>query len=106
MLQRYMSLPHFIALYISRGPEIVGEAAFTGSGDTAKLFGLYVMPNYRRLGIGKTLIAAGMNLLTERGVTTFEADVIRRNVPQCRLAQNCRATFIRTACLYPGINFD
>ncbi len=106
MLQRYMSLPHFIALYISRGPEIVGEAAFTGSGDTAKLFGLYVMPNYRRLGIGKTLIAAGMNLLTERGVTTFEADVIRRNVPQCRLAQSCRATFIRTACLYPGINFD
>ncbi len=106
LLQRYMSLPHFTAIYVSRGAEIVGEAAFTGVGDTAQLFGLYVMPNYRRLGIGKTLIAAGMNLLSERGVSKFEADVIRRNVPQCRLAQSCRATFIRTACLYPGINYD
>ncbi len=106
MLQRYMSMQHFSALYISRGSEIVGEAAFTGAGESAQLIGLYVMPNYRRLGIAKTLIASGMNLLSEHGVTTFEADVIRRNVPQCRLAQSCKATFIRTACLYPGINFD
>ncbi|MDD3214571.1 MAG: GNAT family N-acetyltransferase [Eubacteriales bacterium] len=106
MLQRYMSMPHFTAMYISRGSEIVGEAAFTGANDTAQLLGLYVMPNYRRLGIAKTLISAGMNRLSEQGVTNFEADVIRRNVPQCRLAQSCKATFIRTACLYPGINFD
>jgi len=106
MLQQYMSLPHFVALYVSRGPEIVGEAAFTGAGGTAQLIGLYVMPNYRRLGIGKTLVAAGINLLAGQGVTTVEADVIRRNIPQCRLAQSCRATFVRTACLYPGINYD
>ncbi|NLI20175.1 MAG: GNAT family N-acetyltransferase [Clostridiales bacterium] len=106
MLQRYMSMPHFVALYVSRGPEIVGEVAFTGAGDTARLIGLYVMRNYRRLGLGKTLIAAGMSMLAERGVTNFEADVIRRNLPQCRLAQSCRATFVRTACLYPGIDYD
>ena len=106
LLQRYMSMPHFTALYVSRGSEIVGEVAFSGVGDTARLIGLYLMPNYRRLGIAKTLIAAGMNLLTEQGVTAYEADVIRRNVPQCRLAQSCHATFVRTACLYPGINFD
>lgn len=106
MLQRYMSMPHFTALYMSRGPEIVGEIAFTGVGDTAKLIGLYVMRNYRNLGIAKTLIAAGIHQLTERGVTTVEADVIRRNIPQCRLAQSCKATFIRTDCLYPGINYD
>jgi len=106
MLQRYMSMPHFTALYIARGPEIVGEAVFTGAGDTAQLIGLYVMRNYRRLGLGKTLIAAGMNMLKERGVVNFEADIIRRNIPQCRLAQSCKATFVRTACLYPGINYD
>ena len=104
MLQRYMSMPHFTALYLSRGPEIVGEIAFTGTGDTAQLIGLYVMRNYRRLGLGKTLIAAGISMLAERGVTQFEADIIRRNIPQCRLAQSCKATFMRTACLYPGIN--
>ena len=106
MLQRYMAMPHFTAIYMARGPEIVGEAAFTGQGDTAQLLGLYVMRNYRRLGLAKTLLAAGMNMLSERGVTTFEADVIRRNIPQCRLAQSCKATFVRTACLYPGINYD
>lgn len=106
MLQRYMAMPHFAALYLSRGPEIVGEIAFAGTGDTAHLIGLYVMRNYRRLGLAKTLIAAGMRMLGEHGVANIEADVIRRNLAQCRLAQSCGATFVRTACLYPGINYD
>jgi len=106
LLQRYLTMPHFTALYLSRGAEIVGEVAFTGIGDTAQLFGLYVTPNFRRLGLGKTLLAAGMNMLHEQGVQTVEAQVIRRNIPQCRLAQSCKATFMRTSCLYPGIDYD
>lgn len=105
-LQRYMSFPHFMALYMSRGPEVVGEIAFTGDGPAAKLIGLYVAPNYRRLGLAKSLIAAGMKLLSERGVTHVEADVIRRNETQRLLAGSCGATFIRTACYYPGLNYD
>ena len=106
LLQRYMSMPHFTALYLSRGPEIVGEIAFTGAGDTAQLFGLYVSRNYRRLGLAKTLLAAAMNLLKEQGVTVFEGDIIRRNIPQCHLAQSCNATFVRTACMYPGLDYE
>ncbi|MDD3409829.1 MAG: GNAT family N-acetyltransferase [Eubacteriales bacterium] len=106
LLMRYMAMPHFLALYMSRGPEIVGEVVFTGENSYAKLVGLYVMPNYRRLGLAKSLIAAGMTALRERGVSSFEADVIRRNIPQCKLAQSCNATFVRTACLYPGLNYD
>ena len=106
LLMRYMAMPHFMALYISRGREIVGEILFTGEGGAAKLVGLYVMPNYRRLGLAKSLIAAGMTYLTDQGVTHFEADVIRRNVAQCMLGQSCGATFIRTACFYPGINYE
>ncbi len=106
MMQRYLAMPHFLALYLARGQEIVGEVAFTGTGDSAFLFGLYVSPNFRRLGLAKTLLAAGMTILTERGVRTVEAEIIRRNIPQCRLAQSCKATFVRTACLYPGINYD
>lgn len=106
LLQRYMAMPYFTALYMSRGAEIVGEAAFTGAGDSARLIGLYVTPNFRKLGLAKTLIAAGMRMLSEHGVQRFEADIIRRNIPQCRLAQSCKATFLRTACLYPGIDLD
>ncbi|MEG2251788.1 MAG: GNAT family N-acetyltransferase, partial [Clostridia bacterium] len=106
LLQRYMSLPHFMALYMSRGSDVVGEIAFTGEGAAAKLVGMYVSPNYRRLGMGKTLIAAGMKLLAERGATHVESDVIRRNDAQRMLARSCGATFVRTACYCPGINFD
>ena len=106
LLQQYIAMPNFVAIYMARGAEIVGEVVFTGDGDYAKLIGLYVMPNYRRLGLSKSLIAAGMTALSARGVTNFEADVIRRNVPQCRLAQSCGATFVRTACIYPGVNYD
>lgn len=106
LLQRYMSLPHFLALYMSRGRDVVGEIAFTGEGQAAKLIGLYVSPNYRRLGMAKSLIAAGMKLLGEQGVTHVEGDVIRRSENQRLLARDCGATFIRTACYYPGINYD
>lgn len=106
MLQQYMALPHFTALYLARGPQIVGEIALSGTGETARVIGLYVMPNFRRMGLGKTLVASGINVLKERGVRLFEGDVIRRNIPQRRLAQSCKATFIRTTCFYPGINYD
>ena len=106
ILRQYMSMQHFIALYIARGSEIVGEIAMTGQGDTAQVIGLYVSQNYRKLGLAKTLVAASMTALKERGVTTFLADAIRRNAAQSALAQSCQATFVRTSCLYPGINYD
>ena len=105
-LQKYMSFPHFMALYMSRGPQVVGEIAFTGEGQAAKLIGMYVTPEYRRLGLAKSLIAAGMKILSEKGVTYVEADVIRRNELQRMLAASCNATFVRTACYYPGLNYD
>lgn len=106
LLQSYMSYPCFTALYMNRGSELVGEIAFTGEGQAAKLLGLYVAPKYRRLGLAKSLIAAGMKLLGEKGVTYVQADVIQRSIPQVALAQSCGAVGVRTACFYPGINYD
>ncbi|MEA5016219.1 MAG: GNAT family N-acetyltransferase [Candidatus Limiplasma sp.] len=106
LLERAMASPHFLALYMARGSDIAGEILFAGENGAAKVMGLYIMPKYRRLGLAKALIACGMKALSEQGVTRFEGDVIRRNVPQCMLAQSCNATFIRTACFYPGLNYD
>ena len=47
-----------------------------------------------------------MKTLSERGVNHVECDVIRRNEMQRLLARSCSATFVRTACYYPGINYD
>lgn len=106
LLQRAMASPHFLALYMARGSDIAGEILFAGENGAAKILGLYIMPKYRRLGLAKSLIACGMKTLSEQGVSRFEGDVIRRNGPQCLLAQSCSATFIRTACFYPGLNYD
>ena len=106
LLARYMSMQHFTALYISRGTDIVGEMILMGEGGAAKLIGLYVAPNYRRIGIAKCLIAAGMQQFAGRGVQHFESDIIRRSVEQGRLGQSCKAKFLRTACFFPGINYD
>lgn len=105
-LQGFMSYPHFFTLYISRGSELIGEIAFTGEGSNAKLLGMYVIPPYRRMGMAKHMIAAGMKMLSERGVNYVEAEVIRRNVAQRALAVSCNACFCRTAWYYPGINYD
>lgn len=106
LVQRYMRLPHFFALCLLRGDEIVGEIAFTGEGQAAKMIGLYIKPNYRRMGLAKSLIALGMKLLADRNVQIVEADVIRRNEAQCALARACFARNIRVACYYPGLNYD
>lgn len=106
VFQRYMGMSRFLALYLARGREIVGEAIFTGEGAAAKVVGLYVMPNYRRLGLAKSLLSAGMTVLEEQGVAHFEGEITRRNMPQRQLGKSCNATFIRTACLCPGINYD
>jgi len=106
LMTRFMSLPHFVALYIARGQDIAGEIILTGEGEAASLIGLYVMPSYRRKGIGKSLIAAGMKYLSDHGVTRFQSDVIRHNAAQYGLAQICNATYVRTACFFPGINYD
>ena len=106
MLDKYMSYPHFFALYISRGTELVGEIAFTGDGQMAKLLGLYIHPNFQHLGLAQILIAAGLKILGEKGVNHVEADVIRRSEKQRKLAAACNCSFLRTACFYPGINLD
>lgn len=106
LLQRYMGMPHFFALYLRRGSDLVGEIAFTGDGQMAKLIGLYIAPKYRHMGLSKNLIAAGMMRLHQCGVSYVEGDVIRRNAAQYALANSCQATFVRTACFYPGINYD
>lgn len=105
LLQHYMVTPHFLALYLSRNQEIVGEILFAGVEDMAKVVGLYITTKYRRMGLAKTLLATGMKTLSENGVTRFEGDIVRRNLPQCQLGRSCGATFIRTACFYPGMNY-
>ena len=106
LFQQYMTTPHFLALYFARGHDIVGEILFAGHGGMAKLISLYIVPNFRRIGLAKSMIAAGMRILEEQGVTHVEGDIIRRNVFHNMLKKSCDAAFLRTLHFYPGVNFD
>ncbi len=106
-LRRYMHAPNFIALnMMDEYNRVIGGIAFSGQGDKATLLGLYVAPEYRQKGIAKRLIASGMQHLQKRGVTRVEAEIVRRCPQQRALAKSCHARMVRTAFLYPGINYD
>lgn len=105
-MQNLMSFPHFFSISLIQGATIVGEAIFTGKDQSAKLMSIYIAPPYRRKGLAKCLIAYGMNRLYQNGVTAIDGDVIRRNSLQTRLAAACNATYVKTTCIYPGINYD
>ena len=105
-IMQYKSLPHFSALYISHGKDIVGEIMLAGEGDMAKVMGLYINSNYRHNGLAQNLLAAGMTRFQENGVTHFSCDVLRQNVTQCKLAQSCQAKFEETQFIYPSLRFE
>ena len=99
-----MQRPHFLALGIYRGDEVIGEALLSGSGDRVNLAAMYIRPPYRRMGMGKVLLQRALSIVKQEGVTQAEALVLRRSAAQCALARSFGARFIHTTCFYPGIN--
>jgi GNAT superfamily N-acetyltransferase len=59
--------PRSVAMVARVGGRIVGAGAMEVSGEAAGLFGLSVLPEFRRQGIQQGLIAARLNLAAERG---------------------------------------
>jgi len=98
--------PHFMALALYKGQNIIGEVLLTGEGYRCELVSMYILPQFRRMGMGKALLHRAMELLKAEGVTQVTAAVLRRSPAQCALAQSFGATFLKTISLYPGINLE
>ncbi len=65
-----MQQPYFLALGYYRGGHPIAEMMMTGaSAETAALVMIYVQRDMRRRGVARSLLAAGSDLLRDRGVT-------------------------------------
>ncbi|MBQ8537726.1 MAG: GNAT family N-acetyltransferase [Clostridia bacterium] len=98
--------PHFLALALYKGNSIIGEVLLTGEGYRCELVSMYVVPQFRRMGMGKALLHRALEMLKAEGVTQVSAAVLRRSPAQCAMAQAFGATFLKTISLYPGVNLE
>jgi len=72
-----------IALHAERGSELLGESAFTRSGDLAQVE-LSVAASWRRRGLGRLLLASSVEEVSAAGLVRCIAIVDRRNETAAR----------------------
>lgn len=81
-------------------PDVIGENVLMGAGfatfsnETGWLYGLYVHPAFRNLGIGKDLALARLNILKEMGATEVLTEIATWNGPAKKIYQNLGANAV------------
>lgn len=100
-LYQLMRQPHFHAVGLFSGNTLVGEAVLAGVNDSCSLEAIYIMPGYRRQGLGKALLARCMAVMAAEGVTGCTTRFITRSVPQQGLARAFGAADLGATMVFP-----
>ena len=95
--------PHFMALALYKGQNIVGEVLLTGEGYRCELVSMYILPQFRRMGMGKALLHRCMAIMAAEGVTRVTTRIMSRSMPQKRLMNAFNAQTLGQTMLYPGL---
>ena len=102
-LQLLMANPHFVALGLSYGQNLVGECIVSGRGDgTAELAAIYIVPDHRRHGLGKKLLQRALAICAHEGVTDVRARIMSASQPPVRLMRACGAERLDQTLLFPS----
>ena len=102
-LAEQMNRPHFLACHVMKNTgDIIGDVVLAGEGSFANVVALYVLPAYRRMGIGKAMLHKAIYSLTNEGIQRVDAVVTRRNPAQTALVQGFQARFVSTLSFLPG----
>ncbi|MGI6214841.1 MAG: GNAT family N-acetyltransferase [Christensenellales bacterium] len=100
-----MQQPYFMALGFYRGGQPLAEMIMSGSNpNTAGLIMLYVQPEYRRRGLGSSLVRCGASLLKSRGLNQCLAQIYSNNSAQAGLLKSLDASRRRIVAMLPGID--
>lgn len=106
-LQRMMMQPHFLGLGMvysaKQGATLIGEIALAGQGSSCEVLGMYIIPEYRRQGLGRVLLHQAITIVATEGVTTVTAHILSNSQPQCRLAADFQATVTGQETLFPSL---
>jgi len=106
MLAAYGSSQRFLAMAAYKNGMPTGEILAAGDGQTAFIGGLYVLPQYRRIGLGRALVNRTMEMMRGAGVLHVNAFVLRRSPAQQRMAAFFGANALRATAIYPGYDID
>lgn len=103
-LAQMMQLQHFhlLGLFMG-GNRLVGEALFSGYGNTAELAAIYVAQDYRGQKLGNVLVQQAMAVAFSEGVTDFRARIITRSLPQMGLVRHFGAELLSTEVRFPEL---
>ena len=106
-LQQMQIQPHFLGLGMiyntPNGPQLIGEIILAGQGSSCEVLAMYIIPEYRRQGLGRVLLHRAMAIVAAEGVTMVVAHVLSNSLPQCRIAANFHATITRQETLFPSV---
>lgn len=106
-LQQMQIQPHFLGLGMvyntENGPKLIGEIILAGQGNSCEVLAMYIVPEFRRQGLGRILLHRAMAIMATEGVNLVVAHILSNSVPQCRLAANFHATVTRQETLFPSV---
>ncbi len=101
-LAQLQHMPHFVTLSILRNTELVGEVILAGEGDRCDLAAIYITPMCRCQGMGRALLYHGMAMMAAEGVTSVNARIMSRSLPQNGLIRHFNPQPLGQTMLYPG----
>lgn len=106
-LQKMQIQPHFLGLGMiyntKNGPVLIGEIILAGQGSSCEVLALYIIPEYRRQGLGRVLLHRAMSIVSAEGVSLIVGHILSNSLPQCRLASSFRCTITRQETLFPSL---
>jgi phosphinothricin acetyltransferase len=72
---------------------IIGWATVDPAGDRLRsgpaAIGVFVRPGYRRMGVGRTLLNAAVDIAASNGISALVTSIVPKNVPALLLHKSC-----------------
>ena len=103
-LFQVMRTPHFRALGMTRGNQILAEAVVAGNNKNCELLAVYVSPESRMQGIGKALVSHLMTVMASEGATEFTVRMMTRSAPQMALSRAFSPETLDTLTVFPELS--
>ncbi len=103
-LQQLQTLPNFHVWGLLYGQSLVGECIIAGSGVSAELVGIYIVPEFQRRGLAKTLLHRALAIVAQEGVVEVRARILSASQPQVRLMRAFGSETVDQTLLFPSLD--
>ncbi len=103
-LQQLQTAPNFHYWGLLYGQSLVGECIVSGYGPVAEVMGIYIVPEFRRRGLGKALLHRALAIMGQEGVVDARARVLTASRPQMSLFNAFGAQPLEQTLIFPCLD--